>query len=260
MKYASSLTQAVLLKRYKRFLAEVVLNNQEQRTIYCPNMGSMMGCDVLGSRIWFSASPNGRRKFSDTWELVEVNGGHLVCVNVLHTYKLIIEAIENGTIAQLQGYTRITEDLPELADSGLDLMLEKSNNPPGEENLLLLPHEKCFIVAKGVTLGDEVHRGFFPDSVNERNLQQLRSLIHAKQLGYRAVLFYCVMHTGIERVFPADHIDSEYGQLLRQAVLNGVELLAYRVNITMSEITLVKELEVCVPARLICNSRPEKSK
>lgn len=253
MEFPSQLTQGVLLKRYKRFLAEIILNNQEHRVIYCPNMGAMSGCDVLGSRIWFSRTVNTSRKFPDTWELVEVDGGNLVCVNTQHVKKLILEAIDKQTIAELQGYTRSEIDPPYLEEEGLDLLLERKESHSSIT-------EKCFVVIKGVTLGDEIRRGFFPDCSATRGVQQLKSLISAKQQGFRAVLVYCVLHTGVDRVFPADHIDPDFGAMLRQAAIAGVEVLGYRVDISLSEISVTTQVEVCIPARLICSSRSEKSR
>lgn len=248
MEFASCLTQGVLLKRYKRFLAEIILNNQEHRIIYCPNMGAMSGCDVLGSRVWFSHSKSSRRQFPDTWELVEVDGGNLVCVNIQHAKALVLEAIENGKLAELVGYKKSALEPPYLEEEGLDLLLEKE-----EQNGLA---EKCFVVIKGVTLGDEIHRGFYPDSSTQKGVEQVKSLMHAKQQGYRAVLVYCVLHTGVSRVFPADHIDSQYGNILRQASIAGVEVFGYRVDISLSEISIATPIEICIPARMICAYRP----
>lgn len=253
MEFASPLTQAVLLKRYKRFLAEIVLNNQEHRVIYCPNRGEMLGCDVLGSRIWFSHTKNPRRKFPDTWELVEVDAGNLVCVNLQHAKPLVLEAINNGKLVELQGYVQTILEPPYLEEEGLDFLLEK----PNEQSAI---SEKCFVVIKGVTLGDEIHRGFYPDASSQKGVEQIKSLIQAKQQGYRAVLVYCVTHTGIFRVFPADHIDPDYGCLLRQAVLAGVEVIGYRVDISLTEISITTPVEICIPVRMICSSRPEKSR
>jgi sugar fermentation stimulation protein A len=211
----------------------------------------MAGCDVLGSRIWFSHTKNPRRKFPDTWELVEVDGGNLVCVNTQHAKQLILEAIESGTLSELQGYTKSILEPPYLEEEGLDLLLEK----PDDRGI----GEKCFAVIKGVTLGDEIHRGFYPDSSSQKGVEQVRSLMHAKQQGYRAVLIYCVLHTGVSRVFPADHIDPDYGNLLRQAYIGGVEVIGYRVDISLTEISVATPIEVCIPARMICAYRPEKS-
>lgn len=253
MEFTSPLIQAVLLKRYKRFLAEIVLNNQEHRIIYCPNRGAMLGCDVLGSRVWFSHSKNPRRKFPDTWELIEVDGGNLVCVNLQHAKRLVLEAIDNGRLTELEGYTQTILEPPYLEEEGLDLLLEKIDEK-GEIT------EKCFVVIKGVTLGDEIHRGFYPDASSQKGVEQIKALIQAKQQGYRSVLVYCVTHTGISRVFPADHIDPDYGCLLRQASLAGVEVIGYRVDISLTEISITTPVEICIPARMICSSRPEKSR
>lgn len=251
MEFPSQLTQGVLLKRYKRFLAEIILNNQEHRVIYCPNMGAMAGCDVLGSRIWFSHSDNPSRKFPDTWELVEVDGGNLVCVNTQHAKQLILEAISKGTLTELQGYTQSTLPSPYSEEEGLDLILETSDPD--------MVSEKCVVVIKGVTLGDEIHRGFYPDSPGSRGFEQLKALINAKQQGFRAVLVYCVLHTGIDRIYPADHIDPDFGAMLRQAAVAGVEVLGYRADIALSDISIASQVEVCIPARMICSPRSEKS-
>ncbi|HRE30527.1 MAG TPA: DNA/RNA nuclease SfsA, partial [Candidatus Berkiella sp.] len=217
-----------------------------------PNMGAMTGCDILGSRIWFSQCGNPRRKFPETWELVEVDGGHLVCVNVHSTKQLVLEAIQNGAIQELSYYDHIDRD-PELLDEcSFDLMLKQQAHEDDEQNT-------AFVMMQSVTMGDEIHRGFFPDAMTQKGVQQLKSLIYAKQRGYRAVLVFAVLHTGIHRLFPADHIDSEYGGLIRQAVIAGVEVIGYRVDISFNAMSLTEPVEICIPARLICSSRAEKS-
>jgi sugar fermentation stimulation protein A len=252
MEFPSTLTQAILLKRYKRFLAEIVVNNQEHRIIYCPNMGAMTGCDILGSRIWFSECSNPRRKFPETWELVEVDGGHLVCVNTHNTNQLVKEAIQNGVIKELAAFSHIEDDPGLIDDSSFDFLLKHQEHEDDEQQTAL-------VMTQSVTLGDEVHRGFFPDAMTQKGVAQLRALIYAKQRGYRAVLVFGVLHTGIQRLFPADHIDADYGNLIRQAVIAGVEVIGYRVDISFNAISLTEQIEVCIPARLICSSRSEKS-
>ncbi len=244
VEFSGPLTQAVLLKRYKRYLAEVVADNKEHRIIYCPNLGAMTGCDVLGSRIWFSYAPNTLRKYPETWELVEVDAGYLVCVNTHNDVPLVIEGIQDGTIQELQGYQQMTCNPQLLGEYSLSLLLEAKADGTA-----------CYLDVKSVTLGDEIHRGFFPDAPTAHSVAQLKLLIHAREQGYRAVLLYCVQHMGIDRVFPADHIDSEYGRTLRKAIIAGVEILAYRVDISLHNIKLVKPVDVCIPARMICSSR-----
>jgi len=246
MEFISPLTQAILLKRYKRFLAEVVINNQEHRVIYCPNIGPMTGCETLGSRVWFSHSSNARRKYQDTWELVEVDGGHLVCVNTHNSNYLILEGIANGVIKELQGFQDVILDPRQMNEHAYDLLLE---NPDEKE------HKACYGQINVVTLGDEIHRGFYPDTPSDRSVQQLKALIHSKEAGHRAVLLYCVQHTGINRLFPADHIDPKYGSTLRQAIIAGVEIFAYRAQISLQEWHIAEQIEVCIPARMICSSR-----
>jgi len=255
MEFASYLTQAVLLKRSKRFLAEVVINNQEHRIIYCPNMSAMTGCDALGSRVWFSHSQDPRRKYPDTWELIEIDTGLLVCINTQHANGLVLEGIESGVIKELQGYAPVTLESSILGgDYCLEMVLEKQLQSKSSENGYRNT-EKCFVDVKCVTLGDEIHRGFFPDTPSDKAVQQLTALIHAKELGYRAMLIYCVQHPGIDRLFPADHIDFNYGNTIRQAVSTGVEIVAYRVDISLEGMHIAKPIEMCIPARLISSSR-----
>lgn len=244
MKFPSALTQAVLIKRTKRFLVDVVVNNQEYRSIYCPNMGAMTGCDLLGSRIWFSHQNQSKRKHSDTWELVEVDSGFLVCINTQLSYPLVGEAIQNGIIQPLQEYSKITLAPIVLDNFTFDMVLESETT-----------HQKCYVDVRCVTLGDEIHRGFYPDAKASRAVRQLKALIHARRQGHRAVLIFCVQHTGISRLFAADHIDIQFGATLRQAVFAGVEIFAYGADISLQEIKLVRAIEMCIPARMICASR-----
>lgn len=254
MEFQSPLTQAVLLKRYKRYLAEIVLNNQEHRVIQCPNYGAMMGCDMLGSRIWFSATDQTHRRYPDVWELVEVDNGRLVCVNTQYALPLFVEALKRDLIPELTGYTPLQEH-PEFEECQLDLLLEKKNAVPGQSVA-----EQCLLGIHTVTLGDEIHRGFFPDAPTDSGVQQLRALVQAKALGYRAVLVVCSLHDGVNRLFPADHIDSQFGCLIRQAIIAGVEVIGCGVTITPDSMNLHANVEVHVPARLISSYRSEESR
>lgn len=252
MEYTSPLTQAVLLKRYKRYLAEIVLNNQEHRIIQCPNFGAMVGCDMLGSRIWFSRPENAHGKYPDVWELVEVDNGRLVCVNPNRALPLLMEAIAAKKIPALADYTPI-QFQPAIEEYALDVLLEKATSVKNAVD------ERCLIGIHTVTLGDEIHRGFFPDAPTDNGVQQLRALVQAKSLGYRAMLVLCSLHSGITRLFPADHIDSQYGCLIRQAIIAGVEVIGCGVDVTTEGLELHGNVEVHVPARLLSSYRAEKS-
>tara|TARA_R110002110_G_scaffold271566_1_gene486911 strand:- start:9501 stop:10283 length:783 start_codon:yes stop_codon:yes gene_type:complete len=258
MRFQEPLQEAVLLKRHKRFLADIVLINQQKHTIYCPNASNLAGCDTLGSRIWFSRHSNEHKTYQDTWELVEVDGGHLVCVNNKRAQQIILDAVAIDKMPELAGYKHVSTNASFQTES-VDFLfsdkihLEDQNSI--DEDLL---HDDCFVSVQSVTFGDEIHRGFFPDTQSNKINKQLSTLIAAKEKGYRAVWLYCVMNTGIHRVFPADHIDSEFGCLLRQAVIAGVEMVAYSVDISLEEMHLGDAIEVCVPARMLCTPRAEQ--
>lgn len=240
MKFTSPLTEAILLRRHKRFLVDIAVNKTDRETIYCPNTSAMRGLDILGSRIWYSTCSNQRRKYPHTWEMVEVDGGHKVAVNSQRKNPLVLEAIDNGILKELLDYETIDQEVqPEGTSCKFDFKLSKHKHH--------LPD--AFVEVKVVTMGDEIHRGFYPESENLRATQQLKALQQLKQEGYRAVLVFCVMHTGINRVFPADHIDNQFGYVLREAYQAGVEIIAYQVQMDEQGIIIEKPCEVCVPQR-----------
>jgi sugar fermentation stimulation protein A len=246
MKFTGELTEAVLLKRYDRILVDVAVSKKEIRTIYCPNNGLLRGCDSLGSRVWFSTSLNPKRKHPYVWEIVEVDGGHLVLVNNLRSHDLIIEAFEGNQLPELAGYDGITKDvLLDKPNTVVDLSLKNFNSNQG-----------CYVMVEQVTMGDEIHRGFFPDAPHTRSLKELNDLIDLKIKGHRAVLFFLIQHTGIDRVFPADHVDKQYGLLLREAIKVGVEICAYKLAISFTEIKVDSPIEVIIPKKLPLISKP----
>jgi len=191
----------------------------------------MRNCNEPGSRVWFSDSENTKRKYRHTWEVVEVAPGVRAGINTGLANKLVAEAIGAGIVKKLQGYDVLkTEQRYGNENSRIDLLLETLQ-------------KKCFVEVKNVSLG-EGDRGYFPDSVTERGRKHLRELMSVVGQGDRAVLFFCVQHTGVIDVRPADHIDHKYGETLRQAVESGVEVMAWQAHICDTEIALVKELPV----------------
>lgn len=225
MKFPSNLTEGILLKRHNRFLADIVVTQTDKRLMTCLNDSCLKGCDVLGSRIWFSENQKGSAQI--VWELSEVNGGHLVAVNKSLSAKLIVEAIDAGVITELQGYSNY---LLQEETQGLGGYLEF--RAPDEKN--------CFVYAQDVTFCDEIGRGFFPEDIVPRAAQDLRALIRLVDQGHRGVLFLCVKNTGIQKVFTPHHIDSQYHALLQDALKIGVEVIAYRSDISLCHITLVE--------------------
>ena len=238
MKFDPSLESGTLIKRYKRFLADVRLTNGDQITIHCPNTGSMKNCLSEGSSCWFSHSDNPRRKYPCTWEIATTPTGFLAGVNTGRANALVKEAIESGTIAELQGYRSLRTEVKYGAEnSRIDLLLE-AHPQHGEQ--------RCYVEVKNVTLDMGNGLGLFPDSVSTRGSKHLRELAAVAEQGDRAVLLYCVQHSGIERVMPADDIDPEYGRTLRMAMAAGVEVLAYRAKLSADEIVLTEAVPFSV--------------
>lgn len=220
-----------LIKRYKRFLADVLLDDGSTVTAHCPNTGSMMGCAIPGSRVLLSRSANLERKYPLSWELVH-SDGYWIGINTGLPNRLTREAIEDGTVAELQGYTDIRGEVPYGERSRIDLLLEGANG-------------RCFVEVKNVTLVEN-GRALFPDAVTTRGQKHLQELMRVVREGDRGVIFFTVQRGDGNTVSPADLIDPEYGRLLRLALDNGVEALAYRAEVTPEEIKLVEKLAVVV--------------
>jgi sugar fermentation stimulation protein A len=225
------LVPGILIRRYKRFLADIMLEDGATVTVHCPNSGSMKGCAAPGSRVFISRSSNPGRKFPFTWELVEADG-FWAGINTGLPNRLAREAIENGTVLELQGYETIRPEVPYGEHSRIDLLLES-------------PRQRCFVEVKNVTLVEN-NRALFPDAVTTRGQKHLNELMRVVREGDRGVIFFTVQRGDGRSVAPADAIDPEYGRLLRLAIKNGVEALAYRAAVTPEEIRLTERLPVVV--------------
>jgi sugar fermentation stimulation protein A len=225
------LIPGTLIKRYKRFLADIELVSGSTVTVHCPNSGSMKGCAAPGSPVLLSLSSNTARKYPHTWELVQVNG-FWVGINTALPNHLVQEAIVNGTVPELQGYTSIRPEVPYGEHSRIDLLLDGVSG-------------RCFVEVKNVTLA-EGDRALFPDAVTTRGQKHLNELMRVVREGDRGVIFFTVQRGDCESVSPADLIDPEYGRLLRMAVSSGVEAFAYRAVVTPQEILLTTRLPVIV--------------
>ena len=223
MLFTPPLRSATLIKRYKRFLADVVTPDGRELTLHCPNTGAMTGCALPGTRVWYSTSDNPKRKLPNSWEIAESPAGHFICVNTARANQIARELIEQGALAPLAGYARLrTEVKYGEENSRIDLLLEDDERPD------------CYIEVKSVTLLDEREQpgmGYFPDAVTARGAKHLRELMAMKAAGHRAVLLFMVLHSGIERMRPAAHIDPLYSQLIEQAMAAGVEILCYRPHV-----------------------------
>ncbi len=233
--FTTSLIEGVLIKRYKRFLADVSLPDGTVVTAHTPNTGSMRGCAEPGSRVWLRDSGNPKRTYPLSWELVETPFGALVGINTGLSNQLVREAIECESIKELRGFKDIrTEVRYGVEQSRIDLLLENGSE------------RRCYVEVKNVTMV-ESGIALFPDAVSKRGSRHLRELMAVVAAGHRAVIFFCVQREDATQVRPADHIDPEYGQTLRLAVARGVEPLAYAATVSLKGITLELSLPVICP-------------
>ena len=234
MRYATALVEGRLIRRYKRFLADIQLP-EGVVTAACPNTGSLMGCCEPGSRVWLSESDSASRKYRHTWEIVEV-GKVMVGINTGLPNKLVSEAIVEGVIGELSGYDTVRREVRYGEEaSRVDFVLESPDR------------EACYVEVKNVTAAATRGIALFPDCVSERGSRHLRELIRMKAQGMRTVQLYCVQRGDVKEVRPADGIDHEYGRALREAIAAGVEVLAYRAKVGPEEIRLVERIPVRCP-------------
>ena len=230
MKFQPPLQQGSLLKRYKRFLADVRCGDGSEMTIHCPNTGSMKHCLAENSPCWYSRSDNPKRKYAHTWEIATTPDGGLAGINTSRSNALVVEAIQSGVVTELQGYDSLATEVRYGDErSRIDILLSK-----GEE--------ACYVEVKNVTMAVGGGLGLFPDSVSARGTKHLRELMLMRQRGHRSVLFYCVQHTSIQRVSPASEIDPLYAETLGRAIEAGVEVLAYGAEVSPREIVLRQSL------------------
>ena len=239
MQYSSELIPATLLRRYKRFLADVELADGSVITVHSPNTGSMQGCADPGMRVWIRDAQNPKRKYRYAWELSQTDSGTLININTILTNHLVREGIERGVVAELQGYDTIRSEVAYgVQRSRIDLLLERLQ--VGEQ-------QQCYVEVKNVTAYQGEATAIFPDAVTARGAKHLEELMHMVAQGQRAVIFFCVSRDDVTQVQPADAIDPHYGQVLRQALAQGVEALAYRVAVKGQAIELDRSLPVVCP-------------
>ena len=220
------LVPGTLLKRYKRFLADIRLDDGCEVVAHCPNTGSMKAVNVPGCRVWLSPSDNPKRKLAWTWEFIELPqaDGELALASV-HTgraNRIVEVALEAGTLAPLAGYATLHREV-KVADARLDFMLDDPQRG------------RAYIEVKQVTLKEQDHHGYFPDSVSKRGTKHLHSLRMLAEQGERAVLLFCVAHEGIADVAAAAHIDATYAAALAEASASGVEVLAYGIEVAREQ-------------------------
>ena len=229
MTFDQILEQAVLVRRYKRFLADVTRADGETITIHCPNSGSMKSCSAPGSPVCFSKSDNPKRKYPHTLEMVH-NGTTWVGVNTSRTNALVAEAIELGRITGLGYYEALKREVKTSDGSRLDLMLEYRNGRT------YIEVKNCSLVIDGGAR--------FPDAVTVRGTKHLRELARLVREGHRGIIFFLVQRQDCRYFSPAADIDPTYASTLRKVHQDGVEILAYQARVTPESIEVVAALPV----------------
>lgn len=233
MRFDPPLEEGRLLRRYKRFLADIETASGEALTIHCPNTGSMLNCLSEGCRVWFSRSSDPKRKLPGTWELGETPHGRLACLNTGRANALVEEALRAGIITELAGFTGLKREVAYGSEgSRADFRLDYLTG-------------SLFLEVKSVTLGfADSTVAAFPDAVTERGAKHLRELAALARQGGRAALLYCVNLADIDAVRAAQEIDPAYAAGLCEARAAGVEILAYGASINLDEVRLLRRLEV----------------
>ena len=229
MQFGQTLQPGKLVLRYKRFLADVEMDDGSLLTVHCPNSGSMLGCKEPGSPVLVSRSDNPKRKYAHTLEMMRV-GATWVGVNTSRTNGLVAEAVSRGVVTELAGIETIRPEIKVSEKSRLDFLLTRGD-------------EKIYVEVKNCSLALD-RAAMFPDAVTTRGAKHLAELATLRRSGCRAVVFFCVQREDVDYFAPADHIDPHYGETLREVADQGVEVLAYGVSLTPEAITIVRPLPV----------------
>ena len=229
MRFPCPLERGRLVQRYKRFFADVELDDGRTVTAHCPNPGAMLGLSAPGLPVWLSISDAPHRKLPHTLELVEADGG-LVGVNTMHPNRLAAEALAEGVIPELAGYAQVRREVRYGANSRVDFLLTSPERPP------------CFLEIKNVHLARGGGLAEFPDCVAARSLKHLRELTREVEGGARAVMLFVVQRTDCDRFDTASDLDPAYAAGLIDAAAKGVEILCYGCDIDCDQIRLVRPL------------------
>ncbi len=230
MRFEPSLIEGRLIRRYKRFLADIELASGETITAHCANPGAMTTCAVPGSRVWLSISDNPKRKLAHSWELAEV-GPDMLSVNTSIANRLVGAALDAGEIEGLNDYETVEREV-KCGASRLDFRLSRADRPA------------CWVEVKTVTLRDKAGVCSFPDSVTVRGRRHLEELAELLDSGARAVLLFVCARTNTTSIRPATEIDPGYAETLAKVACKGVEIIALSTRITTSSIELADPIPV----------------
>lgn len=226
MRFETPLIPAVLIRRYKRFLADCRLEDGQEVTAHCANPGSMMGLAEPGMKIWLEPNDDPKKKLKYGWRLVEHEGGHFTGVDTSVPNRALRAALENGEVAELAAYKTVRAEVKYGEKSRIDFLLSQDGLPD------------CYVEVKSVTLSRQPGLAEFPDSVTARGTKHLGELASMVAQGHRAVMLYLVQRTDCTRFQLAADIDPAYANAFGRARAAGVERLVYGTRITPAGVTL----------------------
>jgi sugar fermentation stimulation protein A len=231
MQFSSPLTNGILIKRYKRFLADIKLENGDIITAHCPNTGTMLTCSTPGSAVCLSKSDNPKRKYQFSLEMVKV-GSTWVGVNTARTNALVTEAIVHGQITELRNVDKVDAEIKTSPHTRIDLRIWQGDHST------YLEVKNCSLAVNGCAM--------FPDAVTIRGTKHLHELMRLVESGSHAAIFFLVQRQDTDHFAPAIHIDPEYGKALQQASDVGVRILVYQARVDPQGIHVVRALPFCM--------------
>ncbi|MXY33166.1 MAG: DNA/RNA nuclease SfsA [Boseongicola sp. SB0664_bin_43] len=233
MRFQTPLVPGRLVRRYKRFLADVELD-EDGRTVvaHCPNPGSMLGLAEEGMRVWLEPNDDSRKKLKFGWRLVELPGGHLAGIDTSVPNRIVAEALAAGHVQGLSGYRSVRREVPYGTNSRVDFLLRESGLPD------------AYVEVKNVHLNRTGDLAEFPDCVTERGARHLAELSAVVAEGFRAVMLYVVQRTDCAGLALARDLDPGYGSAFDRACAAGVEAICHGTRITLGGVEIASELPV----------------
>lgn len=232
MRFPTPLVPGRLLRRYNRFLADVMLDDGRQVTAHCPNPGAMLGLREPGLRVWLEPNDDPKKKLKFGWRLAELPGGHMAGIDTGVPNRIVGEALAAGRVPALAGYTDIRPEVKYGVRSRVDFLARGDGLPD------------AYVEVKNVHLLREEDWAEFPDSVTTRGAKHLAELTAMAEAGHRAVMLYCVQRTDCARLRLAEDIDPAYAAAATEAAARGVEMIAHATRITTEGVWLDRALPV----------------
>lgn len=228
--FTSALIRGKLIKRYKRFLADILLDSGELITAHCPNTGAMTGCAIPNVEVYVSKSNNPKRKYLYTWEYSSDLDGHRIGINTANANKVVKDALLKQYIVELASYGQVISE-SKLGKSRIDFLLQETGLPD------------AYLEVKSVTLAEQ-QTAFFPDTVTVRGQRHCEELARIAQTGQLAFLFFCIQRENISTFCIAKHIDKKYAEALEYAKESGVQVLAYQCHMSHMGIKIIDPVQI----------------